>query len=127
MKEKIQEVFYLDKVKEAAQKNITSVDVLEEDGWKTCIAVFLVDGAHGVYIPIFVMEMFGQEVDEDPYSEENGWIHDNLIQLEQELDDAINELIPMPGHFYFGYGECGDYCLFYTEECEDDEDDEEDV
>ena len=123
MEEKIKEVFNLERIREAAEKNIDQIEWIEEDcGERRKILVIetLFDGGHGVYIPGMVLELFGQaeEYDlEDPYNlEKNETIYDALACLEDEVNDCLNKLIPSKGRYYVGYHEYdGSYCLFYEE------------
>jgi len=57
---------------------------------------------------------------EDPYNyEKNESIHEALMFLENEINDALNDLLPSEGYYYVGYHEYdGSYCLFYEEEVE---------
>ena len=123
MKEKIKEVFNLERIHDFTEKNIEFAEWIEEEcGEKRRILVVdtLFDGGHGVYIPGMVLELFGQgeEYDlEDPYNlEKNETIHDALMLLEDEINECLNELLPSKGRYYVGYHESdGSYCLFYEE------------
>lgn len=123
MKEKIKEVFNLERIREAAEKNIDHTEWIEEEcGERRKILVIetLFEGGHGVYIPGLVLELFGQaeEYDlEDPYNlEKNETIYDALTCLEDEVNNCLNRLLPSKGGYYVGYHEYdGSYCLFYEE------------
>jgi len=123
MEEKIKEVFNLERIREAAKKNIDHTEWIEEEcGERRKILVIetLFEGGHGVYIPGLVLELFGraEEYDlEDPYNyEKNETIYDALACLEDEVNDCLNKLIPSKGRYYVGYHEAdGSYCLFYEE------------
>jgi len=126
MKEKIKEIFDLERIREYAEANINLTEWVEEEcGEKRKILLIatLVEGGHGSYIPGMVLELFGQAEGydlEDPYNyEKNETIHDALISLEIEVNECLNQLMPSKGWYYMGYHEAdGSYCLFY-EECED--------
>lgn len=128
MKERIKEIFDLERIRDFVEKNIHDSEWIEEEcGEKRRILVIdtLFDGGYGAYIPGMVLEMFGQAEGydlEDPYNlEKNETIYDALEDLENEINDCLNELIPSKGRYYVGYHEYdGSYCLFY-EECERDE------
>jgi hypothetical protein len=123
MEERIKEIFDLDKVREFAEKNIRDTEWIEEDCGETrriLVIDTLVSGGHGAYIPGMVLELFGQRVRrglDDPYNlAKNETIHEALISLEDEINDALNRLIPSRGSYYVGYHESdGSYCLFYEE------------
>ena len=123
MKEKIKEIFDLDRVREYAEANINLTEWVEEEcGEKRKILLIttLVEGGHGAYIPGMVLELFGQAEGydlEDPYNfEKNETIHDALISLEIEVNECLNQLMPSKGWYYMGYHEAdGSYCLFYEE------------
>ena len=123
MKEKIKEVFDLERVREIAEKNIDHTEWIEEDcGERRKILVIetIVSSQYGAYIPGIVLELFGraEEYDlEDPYNlEKNETIHEALMFLEEEINDCLNELLPSKGRYYVGYHEYdGSYCLFYEE------------
>jgi len=126
MKEKIKEIFDLERIREYAEANINLTEWVEEEcGEKRKILLIatLVEGGHGSYIPGMVLELFGQAEGydlEDPYNyEKNETIHDALISLEIEVNECLNQLMPSKGWYYMGYHEAdGSYCLFY-EECEE--------
>lgn len=127
MKEKIQEIFDLERIREYAEANINLTEWIEEEcGEKRKILLIatLVEGGYGAYIPGMVLELFGQAEGydlEDPYSEKNTTIYDALMFLENEVNKCLNELLPSKGVYYIGYHEAdGSYCLFY-EECEEEE------
>ena len=123
MEEKIKEVFNLERIREAAEKNIDHTEWIEEDcGERRKILVIetIVSSQYGAYIPSIVLELFGraEEYDlEDPYNlEKNETIYDALMFLEDEINDCLNELLPSKGWYYVGYHEYdGSYCLFYEE------------
>ena len=123
MKEKIKEIFDLDRVREYAEANINLTEWIEEEcGEKRKIleVATLLHGANGAYIPGMVLELFGQAEGydlEDPYNyEKNETIHDALMVLENEVNQCLNELLPSKGWYYMGYHEAdGSYCLFYEE------------
>jgi hypothetical protein len=123
MKEKIKEVFNLERIQEIAEKNIDHTEWIEEDcGERRKILVIetIVSSQYGAYIPGIVLELFGraEEYDlEDPYNlEKNETIYDALMFLEDEINDCLNELLPSKGWYYVGYHEYdGSYCLFYEE------------
>ena len=123
MKEKIKEVFDLKRIRDFAEKNIDHTEWIEEEyGEKRRILVIdtLFSGEHGVYIPGMVLELFdeadGYDI-EDPYNyEKNETIQEALMFLEDEINDALNDLLPSKGRYYVGYHEYdGSYCLFYEE------------
>lgn len=123
LKEKIKEIFDLDRVREYAEANINLTEWIEEEcGQKQKILLIatLVDGGYGAYIPGMVLELFGQAEGydlEDPYNwEKNETIYDALISLETEVNKCLEELLPAKGTYYMGYHEAdGSYCLFYEE------------
>jgi len=123
MKEKIKEIFDLDRVREYAEANINLTEWIEEEcGEKRKIleVATLFNGANGAYIPGMVLELFGQAEGydlEDPYNyEKNETIHDALMVLENEVNKCLNELLPSKGNYYMGYHPYdGSYCLFYEE------------
>jgi hypothetical protein len=123
MEEKIKEVFNLERIREAAEKNIDHTEWIEEDcGERRKILVIetIVSSQYGAYIPGIVLELFGraEEYDlEDPYNlEKNETIYDALMFLEDEINECLNELLPSKGRYYVGYHEYdGSYCLFYEE------------
>ena len=129
MEEKLKEVFNLDWIRKFAEENISDSEWIEEGcGEKRRILVIdtLFDGGHGAYIPGMVLELFGQAEGfdlEDPYNhEKNEAIHDALMFLENEINDALNDLLPSEGYYYVGYHEYdGSYCLFYEEYEEEEE------
>ena len=126
VKEKIEEIFDLERIREYAERNIDLTEWIEEEcGEKRKILLIatLVDGGFGAYIPGMVLELFGQAEGydlEDPYNyEKNETIHDALISLEIEVNECLNQLMPSKGWYYMGYHQAdGSYCLFY-EECEE--------
>ena len=123
MKEKIKEIFDLERIREYAEANINLTEWIEEEcGEKRKIleVATLLHGANGAYIPGMVLELFGQAEGydlEDPYNyEKNETIHDALMVLENEVNQCLNELLPSKGWYYMGYHEAdGSYCLFYEE------------
>ena len=123
MKEKIKEIFDLERIREYAEANINLTEWIEEEcGEKRKIleVASLLHGANGAYIPGMVLELFGQAEGydlEDPYNyEKNETIHDALMVLENEVNQCLNELLPSKGWYYMGYHEAdGSYCLFYEE------------
>ena len=128
MKEKLREIFELDRIQEYAEANINQTEWIEEEcGGKRKILeiVRLFHGAHGAYIPGWVLEFFGEaeEFDlEDPYNPENETIYDALLYLENEVNKCLNQLLPAKGTYYIGYLEAdGSYCLFYEEEYEEEQ------
>ena len=123
MKEKIREIFELDRIQEYAEANIDLTEWIEEDEYggkrKILEVVNLFHSANGAYIPGMVLELFG-EADgydlEDPYNPENETIYDALECLENEVNKCLNELLLAKGTYYIGYHEAdGSYCLFYEE------------
>lgn len=125
MKERIKEIFNLEWIREFAEANINHTEWIEEDydGEKRKILVIetLVHGGYGAYIPGMVLDLFGQAEGfdlEDPYNyDKNETIHDALMFLENEINNALNDLLPSKGRYYVGYNEYdGSYCLFYEEE-----------
>ena len=128
VKEKIEEIFDLERIREYAETNIDLTEWIEEEYGETrkiLLIATLVEGGHGAYIPGMVLELFGEadEFDlEDPYNfEKNEAIYDALMSLETEVNKCLNELLPSKGWYYMGYHEAdGSYCLFY-EECEEEE------
>ena len=123
MKERIKEMFDLEFIRRFAEDNINDSEWTEEDCGETrkvLVIETLVHGGHGAYIPGLVLDMFGQAEGydlEDPYNyDKNETIHDALMVLEDEITDALNELLPSAGRYYVGYHEAdGSYCLFYEE------------
>jgi hypothetical protein len=125
MEQKLRELFDLEWIKHVAEKNIHDSAWIE-DGYRILVIETLVDGAHGAYIPGMVLEMFGQADGydlEDPYNEQNDTIHDTLMCLENEINFYLNQLLPSPrGTFFVGHHpDDGSYCLFYEEEYEKEE------
>ena len=126
LKEKIEEIFDLKRIREYAEANIDLTDWIEEEcGEKRKIleVVTLFHSANGAYIPGMVLELFGQAEGydlENPYNyDKNETIHEALMFLENEVNDCLNELLPSKGWYYMGYHQAdGSYCLFY-EECEE--------
>lgn len=128
LKERITEIFDPERIRSFAETHIDQTEWIEEDcGEKRKILVVetLVEGGYGAYIPGMVLELFGQAEDydlEDPYNHEaNATIYDALLELENEINDCLNQLLPSKGLYYVGYHEAdGSYCLFYEEreECE---------
>lgn len=126
LKERITEIFDLERIRSFAETHIDQTEWIEEDcGEKRKILVIatLIDGGHGAYIPGMVLELFGASDGydlEDPYNyEKNETIYDALMSLETEVNDCLNKLLPSKGRYYVGYHEAdGSYCLFY-EECEE--------
>lgn len=125
MKERIKEIFNLKWIRDFAEANINHTEWIEEDydGEKRKILVIetLVHGGYGAYIPGMVLDLFGQAEGfdlEDPYNyDKNETIHDALMFLENEINDALNDLLPSKGRYYVGYNDSdGSYCLFYEEE-----------
>jgi len=125
IRERIKEIFDLNRIREYTEANINLTEWVEEDGEKrrTLVIDTLFDGGLGAYIPGWVLELFG-EADgydlEDPYNlEKNEGIYDALMFLEDEVNHCLNRLLPSKGWYYMGYCEAdGSYCLFY-EECEE--------
>ena len=123
MKERIKEVFNLEWMKNFVEKNINHTEWIEEECGETrkiLLIETLVSSGHGAYIPGMVLDMFGQAEGydlENPYNwEKNETIHDALMYWENEINDALNELLPSKGYYYVGYHEYdGSYCLFYEE------------
>ena len=123
MNRTIREVFDLDRIKTFTEAHIDNAEWIEVmPGVKRRILVIetLVSGAHGAYIPGMVLDMFGQaeEYDlENPYNwEKNETIYDTLQDLEDEVNDILNDLIPSKGIYYMGFHEYdGSYALFYEE------------
>ena len=123
MKEKIEEIFDLERIREYAETNIDLTEWIEEEYGETrkiLLIATLVEGAYGAYIPGMVLELFGRAEGydlEDPYNyEKNETIHDALISLEIEVNERLNELMPAKGTYYMSYHEAdGSYCLFYEE------------
>ena len=123
MKERIKEVFNLEWIQEFAKNNIDHSEWIEEECGETrkiLLIETLVSSGHGAYIPGMVLDMFGQAEGydlENPYNwEKNETIHDALMYWENEINDALNELLPSKGYYYVGYHEYdGSYCLFYEE------------
>ena len=122
LKERIKEIFDLNRIQEYTETNINLTEWIEEDcGEKRKILVIatLVDGGHGAYIPGMVLELFGRAEGydlENPYSEKNETIYEELMFLENEVNSCLDELMPAKGVYYIGYHEYdGSYCLFYEE------------
>lgn len=128
MRGKVRDVFDLDWIKAFTETNIDHAEWIEvRPGEKRRVLVIetLIDSWHGAYIPGMILDMFGQaeEYDlEDPYNlEKNEWIYDALQDLEDEVNDTLNDLLPSKGIYYMGYHEYdGSYGLFYEEYKEDD-------
>jgi len=126
LKEKIKEIFDLERIREYAETNIDLTEWIEEEYGETrkiLLIATLVEGAYGAYIPGMVLELFGRAEGydlEDPYNfGKNETIYDALMSLETEVNDCLNRLLPSKGWYYMGYCEAdGSYCLFY-EECEE--------
>ena len=126
LKEKIEEIFDLERIREYAEANINLTEWVEKDYGETrkiLLIATLVEGGYGAYIPGIILEMFGRAEGydlENPYNfEKNETIYDALMSLETEVSECLNELMPSKGWYYVGYYEAdGSYCLFY-EECED--------
>lgn len=126
LKEKIEEIFDLNRIREYAEANIDQTEWIEEEyGEKRKILLIatLVEGGYGAYIPGMVLELFGRAEGydlENPYNfEKNETIYDALMSLETEVSECLNELLPSKGVYYMGYYDAdGSYCLFY-EECEE--------
>lgn len=118
MREILERLFDLDKVRHIAERNINSNDVWEDETWVYTVVDVLVDGAHGAYIPIIVLEMFGKEVaSQNPYDARNEFLHDDLFSIMYEAGEVMTELIGLRGTFFFDYYETdGSFCLFYMEE-----------
>ncbi len=124
MEEKIKQLFDLERIKQVAEENIDAAEWIEEPcGGRRRILVIdtLVSGWHGAYIPGMVLKIFGRAEGydlENPYNwQRNEWIHDELQDLENEVNDTLNELLDSKGLYYMGYHESdGSYCLFYEEE-----------
>jgi hypothetical protein len=131
MKERIKEIFNLDRIREFAEANIDQTEWIEKDDEETrriLVIETLLSGGHGAYIPGMVLEMFGQAEGYDlgdPYNyDKNATIHEALMFLENEVNDCLNQLIPSNGWYYVGYHEYdGSYCLFYEEYEEETEQD----
>ena len=129
VKEKIEEIFDLKRIREYAEVNINLTEWIEEEcGEKRKILLIatLVEGGYGAYIPGMVLELFGRAEGydlENPYNfEKNETIHDALISLEIEVNECLNQLLPSKGWYYMGYHEAdGSYCLFYEEYEEEEE------
>lgn len=129
LKERIKEIFDLNRIREYAEANIDQTEWIEEDCGirrKILLIATLVEGSYGAYIPGIILEMFGraEEYDlENPYNfEKNETIYDALMSLETEVSECLNELMPAKGTYYMGYHDAdGSYCLFYEEyeECEE--------
>jgi len=123
MKERLREIFDLERIQEYAKANIDLTEWIEEEcGEKRKILLIttLVSSGQGAYIPGIVLDLFGQAEGydlEDPYNfEANETIYDALICLENEVNKCLNELMPSKGTYYIGYHEAdGSYCLFYEE------------
>lgn len=126
MKERIKEMFDLERVRDFAEANIDQTEWIEEECGETrkiLLIETLVSSQHGAYIPGLILEMFGKAEGydlEDPYNyDKNETIYDALMVLENQIADYLNELIPSKGRYYVGYHEYDlSYCLFY-EECEE--------
>lgn len=122
MEERVKQIFNLRWIRDFVEKNIESIEWIEEDGEKRRVLVIdtLFDGRLGAYIPGWVLELFGQADDydlEDPYNlEKNETIYDALMFLEDEVNECLNRLLPAKGTYHIGYHEAdGSYCLFYEE------------
>jgi hypothetical protein len=126
IRNRIKEIFDLNRIREYAEQNIQHTEWIEEEYGETrkiLLIATLVEGSYGAYIPGMVLELFGQAEGynlEDPYDfEKNETIYDALMFLENEVNECLNQLLPAKGWYYMGYHEAdGSYCLFY-EECED--------
>ena len=127
MKQKLEEIFDLDRIREYVETNINQAEWIEvRPGERRRILVIetLVDSWHGHHIPSIILELFG-EADgygpEDPHYSKEEWTYDALQDLEDEVNDALNELMPSRGTYYMGFHEYdGSYALFYEEWEEDD-------
>lgn len=127
MEQRLREIFDLDRIKAFTEAHIDGAEWIEVmPGEKRRILVIdtLFKGGHGAYIPGAVLELFGRAEGfdlEDPYNlEKNEWIYDALEYLENDVNDALNRLIPSKGWYYMGFHEYdGSYCLFYEEEYEE--------
>ena len=121
IKERIKEMFDLEFIRRFVEDNIDFSDWTEEDCGETrriLVIETLVSGAQGAYIPGLVLDLFGRAEGfdiVDPYNyAKNETIYDALFFLENEIDDALNELLPSEGYYYVGFHEYdGSYCLFY--------------
>ena len=126
MKDKIKELFDLERIKQVAEANIDMAEWIEEPcGGKRRVLVIetLYSSWHGAYIPGMVLDLFGRAEGydlEDPYNyDKNETIYDALMSLEDEVNDALNKLLPSKGTYYMSYYDAdGSYCLFY-EECDE--------
>ena len=123
IRERIKEIFDLNRIREYAETNIDLTEWIEEEYGETrkiLLIATLVEGGYGAYIPGMVLELFGRAEGydlEDPYNwEKNETIYDALMFLENEVNECLNELLPAKGTYYMGYHEAdGSYCLFYEE------------
>jgi hypothetical protein len=123
IKERIKEMFDLEFIRRFVEDNIDFSGRTEEDCGETrriLVIETLVSGSQGAYIPGLVLDLFGRAEGfdiVDPYNwDKNETIYDALMSLEDEIDDALNELLPSEGYYYVGFHEYdGSYCLFYME------------
>jgi hypothetical protein len=121
IKERIKEMFDLEFIRRFVEDNIDFSGRTEEGCGETrriLVIETLVSGSQGAYIPGLVLDLFGRAEGfdiVDPYNyEKNETIYDALLFLENEIDDALNELLPSEGYYYVGFNEYdGSYCLFY--------------
>src|SRR5690606_34504282 len=112
MKQKLRELFNLERIQKFVKENINHTDWIEQDceeKRRILEVATLFHGANGAYIPGLVLEMFEQAEGydlENPYNwEKNATIHDALMFLENEVNDCLNELLPSKGRYYVGYHE----------------------
>ena len=123
MTQTFKEVFDLDRIKTFTEAHIDNAEWIEvRPGEKRKVLVIetLVSCQHGAYIPGIVLDMFGQAEGfdlDDPYNyEKNEWIYEALEDLEDQVNDILNDLIPSKGIYYMGFHEYdGSYGLFYEE------------
>lgn len=123
MKEKVKELFDLDWIKKYAEDNINHTDWVEEscEGIRKVFLIeTLVSRYQRAYAPGLVLDMIGKAEGfdlVDPYNwDANATIHDELMHWENEINDALNELLPSKGRYFIGYHEHdGSYGLFYEE------------
>ena len=112
IKERIKEMFDLEFIQRFAEDNIGDAEL------GILVIETLVSGSQDAYIPGLVLDLFGRAEGfdiVDPYNyAKNETIYDALMSLENEIDDALNELLPSEGYYYVGFNEYdGSYCLFY--------------
>lgn len=120
LEQKLKEIFDLEQVKKFVEEDIAYADewIEEEPGElrRTIVVETLIDGRHGPDIPDMVMELFGRAEERELKTIEA--FYDAVEQLECEINECLNELLPSEGRYYVGYSDYdGSYCLCYEETC----------